>query len=75
MFFASSVFLKTPERVAALARVMGLCLLVYTLASEKITPSFRQSEANHSQSVGQPHGYPHHGLGVSVVPVHSFGRS
>jgi transposase len=32
MFFTDSVFLRTPERVAALAMVMGLCLLVYTWA-------------------------------------------
>lgn len=31
LFFASSVFLKSPERIMALAMVMGLCLLVYNL--------------------------------------------
>ncbi|NEP44568.1 MAG: IS1634 family transposase, partial [Okeania sp. SIO2H7] len=31
MFFTDSVFIKTPKRVAALAMVMGLCLLVYSL--------------------------------------------
>ena len=31
LFFTSSVFLKSPRRVAALAMVMGLCLLVYNL--------------------------------------------
>ncbi len=30
VFFTSSVFLKNPQRVAALAMIMGLCLLVYT---------------------------------------------
>ena len=31
LFFASSLFVKSPKRVAAIAMVMGLCLLVYTL--------------------------------------------
>ena len=31
LFFTSSVFIKTPARVAALAMVMGLSLLVYSL--------------------------------------------
>ena len=31
LFFTDSVFLKSPERIEALALVMGLCLLVYTL--------------------------------------------
>jgi len=29
LFFASSVFLKSPERIMALAFIMALCLLVY----------------------------------------------
>jgi hypothetical protein len=29
LFFASSVFLKTPKRIAALDMIMALCLLVY----------------------------------------------
>ena len=32
LFFADSVFLKTPERIESMAMLMGLCLLVYTLA-------------------------------------------
>ncbi|MCP6758453.1 MAG: IS1634 family transposase [Fischerella sp. CENA71] len=32
LFFADSIFLKSPERIEALAMIMGLCLLVYTLA-------------------------------------------
>jgi len=47
MFFASSVFLNTPERVASLAMVMGLCLLVYTLAQRHL----RQALANNKQTV------------------------
>lgn len=32
LFFTDSVFLKSPERIEGLALIMGLCLLVYTLA-------------------------------------------
>ncbi len=32
LFFADSIFLKSPERIESLAMIMGLCLLVYTLA-------------------------------------------
>ena len=31
MFFTSRVFIKTPTRVAALAMIIALSLLVYTL--------------------------------------------
>ena len=36
LFFTDSIFLKSPERIEALAMIMGLCLLVYTLAPRQI---------------------------------------
>lgn len=36
LFFTSSVFVKSPERVEAIAMIMGLCLLVYNLAQRKL---------------------------------------
>jgi transposase len=36
LFLASSVFLKKPERIMALALVMVLCLLVYRLAEHRV---------------------------------------
>lgn len=36
LFFTSSVFLKSPERVAALAFLMGLCLLIYSLGQRQL---------------------------------------
>ncbi len=36
LFLASSVFVKRPERIMALAFVMTLCLLVYTLAEVRL---------------------------------------
>ncbi|CDN16765.1 hypothetical protein RintRC_4007 [Richelia intracellularis] len=36
MFFTSSVFLNSRKRVAALAMIMGLCLLVYSLGQRAL---------------------------------------
>ena len=36
LFFTASVFVKKPERVEAIAMIMGLCLLVYNLAQRKL---------------------------------------
>ena len=36
LFFTSSVFVKKPQRVEALALIMALTLLVYTLAERKL---------------------------------------
>jgi transposase len=36
LFFTSSVFVKTPRRVTAIAMVMELCLLVYTLEERSL---------------------------------------
>ena len=36
LFLASSVFVKKPERIVALSRVMVLCLLVYRLAEHRL---------------------------------------
>ncbi|HEV8192052.1 MAG TPA: hypothetical protein VGP82_11295 [Ktedonobacterales bacterium] len=36
LFLASSVFVKKPERMVALALVMVLCLLVYWLAEHRL---------------------------------------
>ena len=47
LFFTSSVFLKTPERIAALAMIVGLSLMVYTLAQRQL----RQALAAANQTV------------------------
>ena len=44
LFFTSSVFLNTPRRVAALAMVMGLCLLVYTLGQRQLRQALAREE-------------------------------
>ncbi|HEY9707107.1 MAG TPA: IS1634 family transposase [Oculatellaceae cyanobacterium] len=40
LFFTNSIFVKSPERVAASAFVMGLCLLVYNLGQRARAPCF-----------------------------------
>lgn len=44
LFFTSSVFVKKPERVEALALIMALTLLVYTLAERKIRQALEQGQ-------------------------------
>ncbi len=36
LFFADSIFLKTSERIEAMAMLMGLCLLVYKIAQRQL---------------------------------------
>jgi transposase len=43
LFFASSVFLKSPERIMALAMVMSLCLLVYNLGQRQLRQTLQQT--------------------------------
>jgi len=45
LFFTSSVFLKTPSRVAALALIMALSLLVYTLGQRLLRQNLAAQEA------------------------------
>jgi transposase len=54
LFFASSVFLKTPRRIAALAMVMALSLLVYTLAQRTLRQSLAQQGLTVPNQLGKP---------------------
>ena len=54
MFFTNSVFLKTPKRIAALAMVMGLCLLVYTLAQRTLRQALVTARQTIDNQVGKP---------------------
>jgi transposase len=54
LFFTSSVFLNTPERVAALAMVMGLCLLVYSLGQRSLRQALAQAKQTIDNQVGKP---------------------
>lgn len=54
LFFASSVFVKTPRRVAAIAMVMGLCLLVYALGERALRQALAASGAGIRHQRGKP---------------------
>jgi transposase len=44
LFFTSSVFLKSPNRIMALAMVMGVSLLVYTLAQRRLRQTLQAGQ-------------------------------
>lgn len=54
MFFTDSVFIKTPKRVAALAMVMGLCLLVYSLGQRALRQALQAAKQSIKNQVGKP---------------------
>ncbi|WP_083882662.1 IS1634 family transposase [Nostoc sp. PCC 7524] len=53
LFFADSIFLKSPERIESLAMIMGLCLLVYTLAQRQIRTALRKSQSTIKNQLGK----------------------
>jgi transposase len=46
LFFTSSVSVKKPERVEAIAMIMGVCLLVYNLAQRKLRQELESANAS-----------------------------
>lgn len=53
LFFTSSVFLKTPSRVAALALMMALSLLVYTLGQRLLRQNLAAQQATIRHQTGK----------------------
>lgn len=45
LFFAHSLFLKKPERIIALLMIMGLSLLIYSLAERKLRQVLKEMKA------------------------------
>ena len=54
LFFTSSVFVKTPRRVAAIAMVMGLCLLVYAIGERSLREALAKTGATIRHQRGKP---------------------
>jgi transposase len=54
LFFASSVFLKSPQRIAALGMIMSLCLLVYNLGQRQLRQALAQKAQTIPNQSGQP---------------------
>lgn len=53
LFFASSVFLKSPERVMSLGMIMGLCLLVYNLGQRQLRQALQQADQTLPNQLGK----------------------
>jgi transposase len=54
LFFAASVFVKSPKRVAAVAMVMGLCLLIYALGERTLREALTKTGATIRHQRGKP---------------------
>lgn len=54
LFFASSVFLKSPKRIEALGLIMGLCLLVYNLGQRQLRQALEQKAQTIPSQLGKP---------------------
>jgi transposase len=54
LFFTSSVFLKLPNRIAALGMIMALCLLVYNLGQRQLRASLATAGETIPNQLGQP---------------------
>jgi len=53
LFFTDSVVLKSPERIEALCLIMGLCLLVYTLAQRYLRQALQPAKSNLKNLLGK----------------------
>ena len=53
LFFADAVFLKTPSRIEAMAMLMGLSLLVYTLGQRQLRGNLKQNEVKVKNNTGK----------------------
>lgn len=54
LFFAASVFLKTPRRIVALAMIMTLCLMVYSLGQRQLRHALEQAQETLPNQKGKP---------------------
>jgi transposase len=54
LFYAESLYLNSPRRIMALIMVMGLSLLVYSLAERKLRAALKHNGATISSQVGKP---------------------
>jgi transposase len=74
LFFTSSVLLNSTERVAALAMVMGLCLLVYSLGQLTLRQALEPAKQTISNQLGKPTATPTMRPCFSRFYVHSPGN-
>lgn len=53
LFFADSVFLKKPERIEAMAMLMAISLLVYTIGQRQLRLNLQQNQAGLKNQLGK----------------------
>ena len=53
LFFADSVFLKSPKRVETMAMVTGLCLLVYSLGQRELRRRLKAAKTGLKNQLGK----------------------
>jgi transposase len=53
LFFADSVFLKSPQRIETMGMLMGLCLLVYSLGQRQLRVSLKQAKERLTNQLGK----------------------
>ena len=58
MFYAESLYLKSPKRIMALLMVMGLSLLVYALAERKLRSALIEHGATIKNQKGKSYDHP-----------------
>lgn len=54
LFFAHSLFLKSPARIMAMIMIMGLCLLIYSLAEWRIRQQLKERDETIPDQKGKP---------------------
>jgi hypothetical protein len=74
-FFASSLYLKKPERIMALLMVMTVCLLVYAALEYRIRQALKAHQARFPDQKGKPGQNPttrwvfHYFVGIHLLSV------
>ena len=74
-FFASSLYLKKPERIMALLMVMTVCLLVYAALEYRIRTALKAQDATFPDQKGKPVQNPtarwvfHYFVGIDVLLI------
>jgi len=54
MFFTDSTFLKKPQRIVSLVMIMGLSLLVYSIAQRKLRKALEKMDETVPNQLGKP---------------------
>jgi transposase len=70
LFFTSSVFLNTLERVAALAMLRGLRLLVYSLGQRSLRQALAPAKQTMDNQVGKPTAKPTCSMFQCFMSIH-----